>query len=81
MKLFLSFPADTEFHPGRVKNQENDSNSQLTLLEKKLEIVKQMNKESSRLPIPLGKILKSIYYQINLIEGKLEIIHYKTKFL
>ena len=53
--------AETEFHPGRVKSQECDSNTQLTLLQKKLEIVKQMNKESSRLPIPLGNILESIY--------------------
>ena len=56
--------SDTEFHPGRLKSSDCDNNSQLTLLEKKLEIVKQMNKESSRLPIPLGNILDTIYCQI-----------------
>ena len=67
MKKFLqhfSPHSDTEFHPGRLKSPDCDNNSQLTLLEKKLEIVKQMNKESSRLPIPLGNILDTIYCQI-----------------
>lgn len=53
--LFLC--SDTEFHPGRPRLTDSENNSQLVLMEKKLEIVKQMNKESSRLPIPLGNEL------------------------
>ena len=51
--LFL----DVDFHPGKSRLMESENNSQLVLMEKKLEIVKQMNKESSRLPIPLGNFI------------------------
>jgi len=46
---------DTDFHPSKVKMPDTDAPPQITLLEKKLEIVKEMNKERSRLPIPVDK--------------------------
>jgi len=46
---------DTDFHPGKTKMPDIDAAPQIGLLEKKLEIVKEMNKERSRLPIPVDK--------------------------
>ena len=46
---------DTDFHPGKTQMPDIDAAPQISLLEKKLEIVKEMNKERSRLPIPVGK--------------------------
>ena len=62
---------ETEFHPGRSSSSNSDPNSQIVLMEKKLEIVKQMNKESSRLPIPQGiQLLHS--FTVNLTFSTIE---------
>eukprot|EP00092_Neocalanus_flemingeri_P068100 GFUD01083168.1.p1 GENE.GFUD01083168.1~~GFUD01083168.1.p1 ORF type:complete len:2042 (+),score=445.04 GFUD01083168.1:252-6377(+) len=46
---------DIDFHPGKTKMPDTDATPQITLLDKKLEIVKEMNKECSRLPVPVDK--------------------------
>ena len=44
-----------DFHPARARPGDSDTNTQIALMEKKLEIVKQMNKETARNPIPKDK--------------------------
>ena len=46
---------ECDFHPARARPGDSDTNTQIALMEKKLEIVKQMNKETARNPIPKDK--------------------------
>lgn len=49
--------ADSEFHPGKARSSCKDSLPHLSLLERKLQAVKQMNMETDRKPVPSDKCL------------------------
>ena len=50
----VSGDGDNEFHPGRSRGG-GDSLPHLNLLERKLEMLKKMNQENERKPIPQGQ--------------------------